>query len=68
DESTVVFATSSEGTGTKPGVPDEEKVTSEANVILEWGSENESKHSEDSQLISDEEEKKDNDGDVDDED
>ncbi|GJX82451.1 hypothetical protein Tco_0331932 [Tanacetum coccineum] len=61
DESTVVFATSSEGTGTKPGVPDEEKVTSEANVILEWGSENESKHSEDSQLISNEEEKKDND-------
>ncbi|GKC01823.1 hypothetical protein Tco_0993433, partial [Tanacetum coccineum] len=68
DESTVVFTTSSEGTGTKPGVPDEEKVTSEANFILEWGSENECKHSKDSQLISDEEEKKDNDGDVDDED
>ncbi|GJU70500.1 hypothetical protein Tco_1256759 [Tanacetum coccineum] len=63
-----ILATSSEGTGTKPGVLDEEKVTSEANVILEWGSENESEHSEDSQLNSDEEEKKDNDGDADDED
>ncbi|GJQ96039.1 hypothetical protein Tco_0007178 [Tanacetum coccineum] len=50
------------------GVPDEEKVTSEENVILEWGSEQESEHSEDSQLNSDEEEKKDNDGDADDND
>ncbi|GJU86325.1 hypothetical protein Tco_1293871 [Tanacetum coccineum] len=41
----IVPATSSEGTGTKPGVPDEEKVTSEANVILEWGSEQESEYS-----------------------
>ncbi|GJV83595.1 hypothetical protein Tco_1523493 [Tanacetum coccineum] len=64
----IVSATSSEGTSTKLGVSDEEKVTLEANVILEWGSENESEHSEDSQLNSDEEEKKDNDGDVDDED
>nr|GEU68743.1 retrovirus-related Pol polyprotein from transposon TNT 1-94 [Tanacetum cinerariifolium] len=30
DESTVIFATSSEGTGTKPGVPNEEKDISEA--------------------------------------
>ncbi|GKE88127.1 hypothetical protein Tco_1565602, partial [Tanacetum coccineum] len=37
---------SSEGTGTKPGVLDEEKVTSEANVILDWGSEQESEYSE----------------------
>nr|GEZ17250.1 hypothetical protein [Tanacetum cinerariifolium] len=35
DKSTIVFATSSEGTSTKPGVPDEEKVTAEENVILE---------------------------------
>nr|GEW95016.1 hypothetical protein [Tanacetum cinerariifolium] len=58
----------SEGTGTKPRVPDEEKVTLEENVILEWGSEHKSKHLEDSQLIYDEEEKRDNDGDADDED
>ncbi|GJT41343.1 hypothetical protein Tco_0941208 [Tanacetum coccineum] len=63
DESTVVSATSSEETSTKPGVPDEEKVTSKANVILEWGSENESEHSDDSQLNFNDEEKKDNDGD-----
>ncbi|GJW89432.1 hypothetical protein Tco_0164772 [Tanacetum coccineum] len=68
EESIVVSTTSSEGTGTKPGVPDEEKVISKENVILEWGSEQESKHSEDSQLNSDEEEKKDNDSDADDED
>ncbi|GJX84413.1 hypothetical protein Tco_0335187 [Tanacetum coccineum] len=49
DESTIVSTTSSEGTGTKPGVPDEEKVTSEENVILEWGSEQESKYSEEDQ-------------------
>nr|GEU52669.1 hypothetical protein [Tanacetum cinerariifolium] len=46
DESTVIPATSSEGTGTKPEVPDEEKVTSEANVILEYGSEQKSEYSE----------------------
>ncbi|GKE05075.1 hypothetical protein Tco_1397093 [Tanacetum coccineum] len=67
-ESTIISSTSREGTGTKPKVPDEEKVTSEANVILNWGLENESKHSEDSQLKSNEKEKKDNDGDADDED
>ncbi|GJU30700.1 hypothetical protein Tco_1174289, partial [Tanacetum coccineum] len=42
--------------------------TSEENVVLEWGSEHESEHLEDSQLNFDEEEKKDNDGDGDDED
>ncbi|GJV44256.1 retrovirus-related pol polyprotein from transposon TNT 1-94 [Tanacetum coccineum] len=59
DESTVVSATSSEGTGTKLGVPDEEKVTSEANVILEWESEQESKYSKEDQDMSDDEETKD---------
>ncbi|GJV52115.1 hypothetical protein Tco_1447856 [Tanacetum coccineum] len=54
DESIVIFASSSEGTGTKPGVPDEEKVTSEENVILEWGSEQESKYSEEDQGNDDE--------------
>nr|GEV06206.1 hypothetical protein [Tanacetum cinerariifolium] len=49
DESTVVFATSSEGTCTKPRVPDEKKVTSEERVILESGSEQESKYSEEDQ-------------------
>ncbi|GJW10983.1 hypothetical protein Tco_1576810 [Tanacetum coccineum] len=68
DKSTVVFATSSDGTGTKLRVLDKEKVTSEANVILKWGSENESEHSEDSQLNYDKEEKKDNDGDAADDD
>ncbi|GJZ36581.1 hypothetical protein Tco_0582772 [Tanacetum coccineum] len=68
DESIVVSATSSEGTSTKPGVPDKENVTLEENVILEWGSEHESEHSEDSQLMSDEKEKKGNDGDANDED
>ncbi|GKD07619.1 hypothetical protein Tco_1187304 [Tanacetum coccineum] len=42
-------------------------VISEANVILEWGSENESEHSDDSQLNFDNKEKKDKDGDADDE-
>ncbi|GJS71143.1 hypothetical protein Tco_0703984 [Tanacetum coccineum] len=45
-ETTVVPATLSEGTGTKPGVPNEEKVTFEDKVILEWGSEQESEYSE----------------------
>ncbi|GJY08080.1 hypothetical protein Tco_0375134 [Tanacetum coccineum] len=68
DESTIISATSSEGTGTKPGVPAEKNITPEENVILECGSKHDSKHSEDSQLMSNEEEKKDNDGDADDED
>nr|GEV60507.1 hypothetical protein [Tanacetum cinerariifolium] len=64
-------ATSSEGTGTKLGVLDEEKVTSEANVILEWGSKQESEYSkeeDDDKTIKwvdteEEEEKKDDDDD-----
>ncbi|GKC93074.1 hypothetical protein Tco_1158516, partial [Tanacetum coccineum] len=75
DESIVVLATSSKGTSTKPGVLDEEKVTSKANVILEWGSEQESEYSEeedndddDDEMIEwvdmdEEEEKKDDDDD-----
>ncbi|GJS01951.1 hypothetical protein Tco_0318459 [Tanacetum coccineum] len=47
NESIVVSATSSEGTGTKPGFLDEEKVVSEENVILEWGDEQDSKYSDD---------------------
>ncbi|GJT54663.1 hypothetical protein Tco_0989717 [Tanacetum coccineum] len=54
DEFTVVFATSSEGTGTKPGVPDEEKVSTKEKIILEWGSEQESEYSEEE--LSEEEE------------
>ncbi|GKC88225.1 hypothetical protein Tco_1148874, partial [Tanacetum coccineum] len=42
----IVPATSTEGTSTKPGVPDEEKVTSEDNVVLECGSEQESEYTE----------------------
>ncbi|GJZ84227.1 hypothetical protein Tco_0649566 [Tanacetum coccineum] len=49
DESIVFSATSSEGTGTNPGVPNAEKVTSESNVILEWGSKQESEYSEEDQ-------------------
>ncbi|GJV71982.1 retrovirus-related pol polyprotein from transposon TNT 1-94 [Tanacetum coccineum] len=69
DESTVVLPTSSEGTGTKPGVPNEEKVTSKANVILEWGSEQESEYTKeyDDEMIewvdTDEEEEKNDDDD-----
>ncbi|GJV08903.1 hypothetical protein Tco_1346559 [Tanacetum coccineum] len=66
DESTVVSATSSEGTGTKPGVPDEEKEITKENVILEWGSEQESEYSEEDKL--DDEEKDDKEGDANDED
>nr|GEX59648.1 hypothetical protein [Tanacetum cinerariifolium] len=48
DESTVTPTTLSKGTGTKPGVPDEEKVTSEAkaDVTLDWGSEEENEYTE----------------------
>ncbi|GJT85769.1 hypothetical protein Tco_0236245 [Tanacetum coccineum] len=48
------LATSSEGTSTKPGVLDEEKVSTEEKVILEWGSEQESEYSEED--VSEEEE------------
>ncbi|GKB61138.1 hypothetical protein Tco_0917324, partial [Tanacetum coccineum] len=40
---------SSEGTSIKPGVPDEENLTYEEKVILEWGSEQESEYSEEDQ-------------------
>ncbi|GKF55791.1 hypothetical protein Tco_0166131, partial [Tanacetum coccineum] len=50
DGSIIVSATSSEGAGTKPGVPNEEKEITEENVILEWGSEQESEHSEKDKL------------------
>ncbi|GJY09023.1 hypothetical protein Tco_0377208 [Tanacetum coccineum] len=46
NDSTVILATSSEGTGIKPGVPDEQKVTSKANVILKWGSKQETEYTE----------------------
>nr|GEZ62054.1 hypothetical protein [Tanacetum cinerariifolium] len=59
NESIVISATSSEGIGTKPGVPNEEKVTSEENVILECGSEQESEYSEEDQEMTDDEETKD---------
>nr|GEV28502.1 hypothetical protein [Tanacetum cinerariifolium] len=46
NESIGILSTSSEGTGTKPGVLDEEKGTStaKADVILDWGSEEESEY------------------------
>ncbi|GJR62857.1 hypothetical protein Tco_1505019 [Tanacetum coccineum] len=50
DESTVISATSSEGTGTKPRVLDEEKKITKENVILEWGSKQESEYSEEDLL------------------
>nr|GFC17969.1 hypothetical protein [Tanacetum cinerariifolium] len=56
NESTVISATSSDGTGTKLGVPDKKKVTSEAYIILEWGSEQESEYSEEDQEMTDDEE------------
>nr|GEW52931.1 reverse transcriptase domain-containing protein [Tanacetum cinerariifolium] len=54
------------GTGTKPGVLDEENEITEENVILEWGSEQDSEYSKEDKL--DDEEKDDKEGDVDDED
>ncbi|GKE48607.1 hypothetical protein Tco_1479865, partial [Tanacetum coccineum] len=70
DESTVVSVTSSERTGTKL-VPDDENVTSEENIILEWGSQQESEYSEEYQgddeevnwIDSDEDEEKKDDND-----
>nr|GEY71458.1 hypothetical protein [Tanacetum cinerariifolium] len=64
-ESTVIFATSSEGTGTKLEVPIEEKVITKENVIHEWGSEQESEHSEEDKFNDKEKEEKE--GDADDE-
>ncbi|GJR05797.1 hypothetical protein Tco_0528781 [Tanacetum coccineum] len=66
DGSTVISATSSEGTSTKPRVPDEEKDITKENFILKWGSEQESEYSKEDKL--DEEEKDDKEGDADDED
>ncbi|GJV50763.1 retrovirus-related pol polyprotein from transposon TNT 1-94 [Tanacetum coccineum] len=63
NESTVVSATSSEGTGTKPGVPNEEKEITKENVILEWGSEQESEHSKEDKLDDKETEEKEGDAD-----
>ncbi|GJW77023.1 hypothetical protein Tco_0138705 [Tanacetum coccineum] len=65
DESTIVSATSSEGTGTKPRVPDEENDITGENVILEWGSKQESEYSEEDKV--DDEEKDDKDDDANDE-
>ncbi|GKF21543.1 hypothetical protein Tco_0070181 [Tanacetum coccineum] len=50
NESTIISATSSKGTGTKPRVPNEEKDITKENVILKWGSEQESKYSEEDKL------------------
>nr|GEY13608.1 hypothetical protein [Tanacetum cinerariifolium] len=55
-EYTVVSTTSSEGTCTKLGVPDEENVTLEENVILEWGFEHENTDDEDAKTESDDDE------------
>ncbi|GJZ85848.1 hypothetical protein Tco_0651187 [Tanacetum coccineum] len=64
DESTVISVTSSEGTGIKPGVPNKEKDIIDEKVILEWGDEQDSEHSDDD---NDDVKKDDKDGDADDE-
>ncbi|GJS79957.1 hypothetical protein Tco_0729838 [Tanacetum coccineum] len=64
NESTVVSATSSEGTGTKLGVLDEDKDITKEKVILKWGDEQDSEHSDDD---NDDAEKDDKYGDADDE-
>ncbi|GJS77611.1 hypothetical protein Tco_0727492 [Tanacetum coccineum] len=64
DESIVVSATSSEGNGAKLGVLDEDKDITEEKVILEWGDEQDSEHSDDD---NDDAEKDEKDGDADDE-
>nr|GEW11686.1 hypothetical protein [Tanacetum cinerariifolium] len=61
DESTVIFATSSEGIGDKPVVLDKDKDTTEEKVILEWGDK------EDSEFSNDDVENDDKDSDADDE-
>ncbi|GJY53514.1 retrovirus-related pol polyprotein from transposon TNT 1-94 [Tanacetum coccineum] len=58
DESIIVSATSSEGTGTKLGVPNDENDITKENVILEWGSEQESEYSEEDQLDNEEKDDK----------
>ncbi|GJU09486.1 hypothetical protein Tco_1131882 [Tanacetum coccineum] len=64
DESTIVSATSSEGTYAKLGIPDEDKDITEEKVILESGDEQDSEFSDDD---NDDVEKDDKDGDADDE-
>ncbi|GJW50807.1 hypothetical protein Tco_0092158 [Tanacetum coccineum] len=66
DEFIIVSATSSKGIGTKPGVPDEEKDITKENVILKWGSKQESEYLKEDKL--DDEEKDDEEGDAEDED
>ncbi|GJY75747.1 hypothetical protein Tco_0480863 [Tanacetum coccineum] len=66
NEFIVVPTTSSEGTGTKPGVLDEEKVTFKANVILDWGSEQESEYSKEDNDEEEDDDHHDNDDDDDD--
>ncbi|GJU06340.1 hypothetical protein Tco_1122770 [Tanacetum coccineum] len=71
DESTVILTTSSEGTGTKPRVPDELKGSSEVkgDFAIDWGSKEESEYSEEENVdeeiewltTHEEEEKKDDD-------
>ncbi|GKB86061.1 hypothetical protein Tco_0958333 [Tanacetum coccineum] len=60
----IVSSTSSEGTGAKPGVPDEDKDIIEEKVILKCRDEQDSKHSDDD---NDDAEKDEKDGDADDE-
>nr|GEY47556.1 hypothetical protein [Tanacetum cinerariifolium] len=57
-----------EGIGTKPGVSDEEKDITEENVILEWGSEQESEYYKEEKLDDDEKDDKEGDADVEDDD
>nr|GEZ31337.1 retrovirus-related Pol polyprotein from transposon TNT 1-94 [Tanacetum cinerariifolium]GEZ31846.1 retrovirus-related Pol polyprotein from transposon TNT 1-94 [Tanacetum cinerariifolium] len=63
DHSTIIFATSSEGTGIKPGVLDEEKDITKEKVILGWGDEQDSEYSDD---YNNDVKKDDKDGDADD--
>ncbi|GKG57501.1 hypothetical protein Tco_0584927, partial [Tanacetum coccineum] len=57
-------ATSIEGTGAKPGVLDKDKDITKEKVILKWGDEQDSEHSDDD---NDDVEKNEKDGDADDE-
>nr|GEU66960.1 hypothetical protein [Tanacetum cinerariifolium] len=63
NESTVIFATSSKGTGIKPGVPDEDKDNTKEKVIFKWGDKQDSEFFDDDN----DDEKDDKDGDADDE-
>ncbi|GKA32819.1 hypothetical protein Tco_0719186 [Tanacetum coccineum] len=75
DESTVILTTSSEGTGTVPGVPNEANgaFKAKADSAIDWGSENKSDYSKEDKvdeeiewLTTDEEEEKQDDQDDDD--